>query len=142
MNTEAHPREADGGVKNAIPEMRRTVLIVDDDADLRDVLRTELTSEGYVVLEAANGQEALAVLLDAPVEPSLILLDLSMPVMTGGQLLAVLRTHRRLAEIPVLVMAANVFDPQALSHTATMDYLVKPVHFDDLLSKLLWLTHA
>jgi CheY-like chemotaxis protein len=82
--------------------MGRTVLIVDDDAAVREGLREFLEAEGYRTFSAAHGREALAVLEDEL--PSLILVDLEMPVMDGWKLLEALQCYQELAGIPTVLM--------------------------------------
>jgi chemotaxis family two-component system sensor histidine kinase/response regulator PixL len=83
----------------------RTILVVDDDEGIRDVLRDILAAEGYAVVCAENGQHALELLETIPL-PSMIVLDLSMPVMTGRELLHLLRQDPRFATIPVTVISS------------------------------------
>ena len=80
------------------------ILIVEDEADIRETIRDILELEGYCVCCAANGQEALEVLSE--LRPVLILLDLMMPVMSGYELLQRLRESDELASIPVTVVSA------------------------------------
>jgi DNA-binding response OmpR family regulator len=115
---------------------RETVLIVDDDAELRDTFRDALSAHGYAALCARNGREALQ-LLTRPAPgvcvPAAILLDLMMPEMNGWELLARLRASRSLADIPVLVV--SVCDAaRALEGVAS--YLEKPVEIGALLDAL------
>src|SRR5947209_4480049 len=95
---------------NAAPVQGPTVLIADDDQDLRDALAQFLASEGYRPLLAANGRDAIAALESAQPCPDIILLDLMMPGVNGYAVLEYLR-HNRLDEIPVLVMSAHNRDP-------------------------------
>jgi CheY-like chemotaxis protein len=83
--------------------MKSTVLIVDDDPVTRKCLSTRLSSEGFRILEAANGREALSVLEDQT--PSLILIDMHMPVMDGWKLVQAIRCYEELAHIPVVMMS-------------------------------------
>ena len=83
----------------------RDVLVVDDDPDMRARLRTVLERGGWTVAEAANGMEALALVLHAP--PHLILLDLTMPVMDGFAFLHHLRETPGCSDIPVVVLSAR-----------------------------------
>ena len=97
------------------------VLIVEDDLDLRDCVREELEYAGYRVLTASNGREGLEQLESAD-RPSLILLDLMMPIMNGYQFLAVLR--ERNPEIPVIVTSA--FLEMVAVPEGTSEILAKP----------------
>ena len=81
------------------------VLIVDDDADLRRLVRQLLERDGYKVAEAENGREALAVLPE--IAPGLILLDLMMPEMDGFEFVIELRRHEESRQIPVIVITAR-----------------------------------
>src|SRR5229473_1846814 len=82
----------------------RLVLVVDDDPDILQTLGLCLSSEGYRVLMAANGKEALDI-LDRE-HPSVILLDLMMPVMDGWQFVAELE-HRGWRDVPLLILSAD-----------------------------------
>ena len=83
----------------------RDVLVVEDDTDLRESLSQALRDHGFGVSLATNGQEALD-LLHAGARPSVILLDLLMPVLNGWELRDVLRHDPVLAQIPQLVISA------------------------------------
>jgi CheY-like chemotaxis protein len=109
------------------------ILIVEDDFDIREALTQILEEEGYPVRGAANGKEALEVAASGPT-PSLILLDLMMPVMNGWQFRAEQLQNPRLASVPVLVISA---DPHVQPKAATLGVaglLKKPVSLDDLLA--------
>lgn len=84
---------------------RRPILVVDDDADIRDALCDLLDSEGYAVLTASNGAEALK-MLQRDAAPGLVLLDLMMPVMGGEELLR--RCREAGITLPVIVVSAGV----------------------------------
>jgi CheY-like chemotaxis protein len=81
------------------------VLVVDDDAGLRQLLRRMLEPEGYAVVEAENGRVALERLHD--VSPSVILLDLMMPEMDGFEFVAEFRRHQAWRAIPIVVVTAK-----------------------------------
>jgi CheY-like chemotaxis protein len=81
------------------------VLVVDDDADIRETLAETLALEGYEAESAPNGLEALR-RADAH-RPDLILLDLMMPVMNGWEFLRARRTDPRVAGVPVVVFSAS-----------------------------------
>jgi CheY-like chemotaxis protein len=113
----------------------RTILVVEDDAATRDALAMVLAAEGYSVVGAANGQEALSRLHTAP-RPDLILLDLMMPVMDGWQFRREQAQDPALAGIPVVVLSAdsNVQQKAASLHAA--GYLQKPVDIENLLDAI------
>jgi CheY-like chemotaxis protein len=83
------------------------ILIVEDDDDIRGLIADALRREGYDVLEAEHGARALEILAEQRTQPCLILLDLMMPVMSGPELLKVLRDTDRLASLPVVVVSAG-----------------------------------
>jgi len=85
----------------------KTILVVDDNDDLRELYGATLRRAGFLVSEAENGQQALAVLEHSTVEPCLLLLDLMMPIMNGAELLKVLQDTGRLATMPVVVLSAG-----------------------------------
>ena len=91
------------------PDPDRPILAVEDDPAAREVLRRNLTGAGYAVLEACHGREALE-LLDR-CEPSVILLDLMMPVMDGFQFLDALRSRPDHRTVPVVVVTAKDVTP-------------------------------
>lgn len=83
----------------------KTILLVEDDPDIREVTAEILRESGYDVQEAADGQSALQQLHRMSAVPCLVLLDLSMPVMTGQELLKQLRRSPRFAQLPVVVVS-------------------------------------
>ena len=106
------------------------VLIVEDDADLRDMMAQLLRLEGLNAVTAANGQEALDYLRGhAP--PTVILLDLMMPVMDGWQFRREQQRDAELANVPVIVLSA--LDPTRAADIAMNAFLKKPLDFDRLL---------
>lgn len=83
-----------------------TILVVEDDTDIREVVAELLEAEGYRVAQAANGKEALDHLRQAEVLPCVVLLDLMMPVMSGPELLEILAADPSLSNLPVVVVSA------------------------------------
>jgi CheY-like chemotaxis protein len=81
------------------------VLIVDDDAAIREFLRDLLGSEGYVVDEAANGAEAVERVRSNP--PDAVLMDLMMPILSGAEATSRLKSDPATAAIPILAMSAG-----------------------------------
>ena len=84
-----------------------TVLVIDDDDDVREGLQSFLEAEGHATEGACNGREALSLLRKQNEPPRLILLDLMMPVMSGWEVLVELDVDPRLREIPVAIMSAH-----------------------------------
>jgi DNA-binding NtrC family response regulator len=85
---------------------RPTVMIVEDDADIRETLTALLESRGFAVMTAENGPDAIE-LLDRVGHPCVILVDLLMPGINGMELLEVLGSEDRLAAIPVAVVSGS-----------------------------------
>jgi CheY-like chemotaxis protein len=85
----------------------KTILLVEDNADIRELVAELLETEGYVVHQAEDGKAALARLEQMDGEPCLVLQDLMMPIMSGPELLQVLHESHRLASLPVVVMSAG-----------------------------------
>ncbi|HVW24529.1 MAG TPA: response regulator [Polyangiaceae bacterium] len=83
-----------------------TVLIVDDDDDIRDTLKELCEDEGYEVTTAANGAEALRALA-GPVPPCVVVLDLIMPVVSGNEVFAAMQQDPRLSGVPVIVSTSD-----------------------------------
>jgi CheY-like chemotaxis protein len=108
------------------PPRRHQILIADDRASSRELLRLVLERAGYEVLEAEDGQVALE---RARAEiPDLVLLDLQMPVLDGYQVLAALRSDPRFATLPVLALTASAMrgDRERILEAGFTDYLAKP----------------
>ncbi len=108
----------------------RTLLVVEDDEDIREAIGGLLSSEGFHVIGRSNGREALD-WLRASSKPDLILLDLMMPVMDGWQFRIAQREDPKLATIPVLALSAD-----STSKAVAIDadaYLKKPVDYDRLI---------
>ncbi len=83
------------------------ILIIDDSVKISLLLREALESEGYSVLTAGNGKMALSMLRQVEA-PSLILLDINMPIMNGNEFLRIIRSDAELRSIPVVVMTASL----------------------------------
>jgi CheY-like chemotaxis protein len=83
------------------------LLIVEDDPDIREALQGYLELQGYAVRAASNGKEALE-LLETPPRPSLILLDMALPIMDGHRVLTTRKTNAALAGVPVIILSAGM----------------------------------
>jgi CheY-like chemotaxis protein len=110
------------------------VAIVDDDADIREVIGAVLEEQGYSTIEASDGRAALEMLQRARPKPDLLLLDLMMPMMDGWQLQRRLREDPELAEIPIVIMTAHAgFGRAVRSAQPDTPVLSKPLDLDQLL---------
>ena len=113
--------------------MTQTVLIVDDEAKLRDLLRLYLEQDGYRVVEAANGRDALFAARHE--KPDLILLDIMMPQMNGYDFL---RAHRKEATTPVIMLTAKIeeYDEVLGLELGADDYVTKPFGMRAVLARV------
>lgn len=114
-----------------------SILWVEDDPDMREILADELVDSGYTVVQAVNGREALDCLIDF--QPDLILCDIAMPVMDGYELLRSVReTMVELANVPFVFLSAQDGSDQITQgkYAGADDYLVKPVNFDLMLATI------
>jgi CheY-like chemotaxis protein len=110
------------------------VLVVEDDADLREMIAQLLALEGYQTMTVANGREALAYLrnLHNGDAPDLILLDLMMPEMDGWEFRRHQQADPKLANVPVIVLTA--LDQNRTGDVEAAAFLKKPLDFDRLLA--------
>ncbi len=106
-----------------------TILVVEDDDDIRSVILDLLESEGYRTLAAANGKEALDVLSSSP-KPCLVLLDMMMPIMNGREFLDIIMKDSMLAPLPVLIVS-SVADVS--NSKGSVGFLKKPIDIDVIL---------
>lgn len=115
-------------------EQAPLILVVDDAEDIRSMLRFVLDSRGFRVVEAANGQQAVE--LARRECPSLILMDLSMPVLDGFGAVRCLREIEELCDIPVVAISAhNTSDHRAKAFAVGFnDYLTKPLDFGHMVN--------
>jgi CheY-like chemotaxis protein len=114
-------------------ECERVVYVVDDDQGIREVLAELLGDEGYSVVTATNGQEALDKLRGEPsCKPCVILLDLMMPVMSGSQFYVEQQADPELASIPVVVISADGNVHRKAAQFGG-EYLAKPIRIETVL---------
>ena len=90
----------------SLPIDCKTVLVIEDDASIRETLQEALEGEGYTVRTAANGREGLDSMRAQPSRPCLVLVDMMMPVMTGREFLDEVLKDSDLATTPVFVVSA------------------------------------
>jgi two-component system, chemotaxis family, chemotaxis protein CheY len=114
----------------------RAILLVDDDADVRESIRDALADEGYRVTTAANGREALLLLKNEDFRPDLILLDIMMPEMDGWAFRGEQLKDPRLVSIPVIVFTACGAPRDIARQLDAAGFLKKPLPLDELLSTI------
>jgi CheY-like chemotaxis protein len=119
---------------SARPDRDHTVLVVDDDEDLRQALTDILEGEGFAVVPAENGVDALDKLRTGHDRPCVILLDLMMPKMDGATFRKVQLQDPALAAIPVVIVSANWKSAQTAQDLGVADVLSKPFSATDLIA--------
>lgn len=133
--TEASAPEADAAQPAEVVNERMTkkILVVDDEERLRTLVKGYLSQEGFAVVTAANGQEALYIARYE--KPDLIILDLMMPEMDGY---AFLRAHNREATTPVIILTARVDDTDKVLglELGADDYVTKPFNVRELIARV------
>ncbi|WJM07512.1 response regulator transcription factor [Paenibacillus sp. PK1-4R] len=110
-----------------------TVLVVDDEPDIRDVIHVYLRNEGYHVIEAANGEEALNIIKTTSVQ--LVILDVMMPIMDG---IKACFKIREVSPTPIIMLSAKEEDIDKITGltTGADDYMVKPFNPLELLARV------
>ena len=113
--------------------MEKTILIVEDDVNIRELLSLYLGQEGYVIETAQDGAEGLRAFKRC--HPDLVLLDLMMPVMDGSQML---RELRAFSKTPVIILTAKgeVFDKVTLLEMGADDYITKPCEMREVIARV------
>lgn len=125
------PREGEAEATRPHKALERvSVLVVEDEQDTRDLLALVVSKAGYSVRTAENGQQALELL--ETVRPSLILLDVQMPVMDGAEFREAIRRDRALLSIPTVVLTGAAVEP--MLDIAVDEALRKPIKIADLLA--------
>jgi two-component system alkaline phosphatase synthesis response regulator PhoP len=115
---------------------RARVLVVDDEADIVSTVQYRLEFCEFEVITAANGKEGLE--KAANEKPDIILLDISMPVMSGHEMLERLKNSPELKDIPVIMFTAfsDAKDVAKAVELGVADYVTKPFDFTDLMGKI------
>lgn len=106
-------------------EDAKTILLVDDDLTLREMYEERLKIEGFTIVQASNGEEALTKAKD--IKPNLILLDIMMPKINGFDVLKSLKSDPELKDIPVIILTALIQDVDRVQgdKLGAADYIVK-----------------
>ena len=113
-----------------------TILLVDDDPDLVEIVQTFLESRGYRVETAMDGVEALARLEE--VHPELVLLDIMMPRMDGWEVARIINGHPEMGDVRIVMLTARgeFADKQEGLRSGADDYIVKPIHLEELAERV------
>lgn len=113
-----------------------SILIIDDEADIRDILSYNLSKEGYTVFEASNGKEGIVIAQEE--KPSLILLDVMMPEMDGIEVCEVLKANDNTKDIIVCFLTARSEDYSQIAgfNAGGDDYVSKPIKPKVLVSRI------
>ncbi len=103
----------------------KTILLVDDDLTLREMYEERMKAEGFNIIQATNGEEALKKAAES--KPDIILLDIMMPKVNGFDVLKELKSNPELKEIPVIVLTALIQDVDRVQgkKLGAADYIVK-----------------
>lgn len=114
-----------------------TILCVEDEDDIRNLLVEEISEAGFTTLEATNGKQALELIISK--WPDIVVCDITMPEMNGHQLFAEIQmNHEQLANIPFIFLTALSDKDNMVTalKAGAADYLTKPVDFDLLMAKI------
>lgn len=112
------------------------ILVVDDDPNARDIVKTFLESRGYSVVTACDGKDAIAAFED--IRPNLVLLDVMMPGMDGWEVARIIKNHPDFSEVRVVMLTArgDFMDKHEGLRSGADDYIVKPVDLDTLAERI------
>ncbi|WP_293675854.1 response regulator [uncultured Phenylobacterium sp.] len=118
------------------PDTRDLILVVDDDAETRDMLAAGLRQAQFNVLPAADGQSALA--LAAQARPGLVVLDAVMPGMSGFEVCRRMKANPDLAHLPVIFLTGLAETEHVIEglHAGGVDYVTKPIILDELAARI------
>ncbi len=114
--------------------MEKPILLVDDDAGIQDLLKMTLEDEGYAVLVAGDGRDALEILKNTT--PALILLDYMMPRMNGAQFVQEAEKQDLRDAIPLVLLTAANHAPARAQEVGTDGYIGKPFEIGELLQMI------
>ncbi len=117
-------------------EPQRTILLVDDDVTLRELLADSLAREGFRILQAGNGEEGVAAALSG--RPDVVISDIVMPEMNGWELCQALRALPSTRTVPFIFLTSLDQAPERVlaMRLGADDYLTKPFHLDEVLARV------
>lgn len=113
--------------------MKKKILIVDDEQDIREIIKIPLLQDGFQILEASNGKDAIE--LAKKEKPDLITLDIMMPNLDGFQVAKIIKEDPQTANIPIIILSVLSQDKEKLIQ-GIADYISKPFKPDELVTKI------
>lgn len=118
------------------PKLPRSILVVDDEAEIRDLATLILGGAGYAVTTASSGLGALEAALSRSID--LILLDVNMPEMDGWETLRLIKAEERFRTLPIVMFTVKmeVRDKVHALQDGAYDYITKPFSYDELLDRI------
>ena len=126
------PRVNENGPVGREPNYRASILAMDSDADVRDLLRLHLSAAGYEVRLAEDPVDASRQVLERA--PDLLIADISVPYMSGLDFVGALRADTTLPRFPVILLATEEENPEHASQSSGLPMLTKPMVVDQLLA--------
>ena len=118
--------------------MQQNILIVEDDADIAESLQYNLSREGFRTVMAESGEKGLRLALDEKRAPSLIILDLMLPGMTGMELCRRLRRETQTKQTPIIMLTAKAAEGDKIAglEIGADDYIVKPFSIKEMIARV------
>ncbi len=115
---------------------KKIILVIDDERDLVDLLAMRLEIDGFTIMKAFNGKEALSKLKEK--KPDIILLDIMMPEMNGYEVCQEIKNDSQYKNIPVIILTAKVRkeDQERGRQVGSDDFIAKPYEYSELIEKI------
>jgi phosphate regulon transcriptional regulator PhoB len=128
--------EAQNATRSFLSEAKRKVLVVEDEKDIRDLVRYNLEAEGFSVVEASDGE--IGLVLAARERPALIVLDLMLPGLSGMEVCRKLREREDMVRVPILILTARAAEVDKVLglEMGADDYVTKPFSPRELVARV------
>jgi two-component system, OmpR family, alkaline phosphatase synthesis response regulator PhoP len=128
--------ETQAQAKFPVAEAKRKILVVEDEKDIRDLVRYNLEAEGFIVIEASDGERGLN--LAAKERPALVLLDLMLPGLPGLEVCRLLRAKEDTLQVPILILTARASEVDKVLglEMGADDYVTKPFSPRELVARV------
>lgn len=114
--------------------VRKKIMICDDDSAILDVLELMLLMDGHYVVTEINSSKLIDEINHA--EPDLLLMDLWMPLLSGDQLLRIIRSTKKIEHLPVIILSASLDGSQVAGKAGANGFIAKPFDMDDISMKI------